>query len=440
MAKHLPGKILLIAEKHYRKQSMKKIRIKFLMLGWRLIKIARKQGFNYKIALNIPSAFVTGSAGKTTTCRMLAAILAENGKVVALSTTQGIYIGKETVRVGDSANCTHAYRLLIDKRAEAGVFEMARGGLLEQGIAFDGCDVAAVLNVHDNHLGLEGINTREAMADVKSAIVKSARKMAVLNADDPLCLAMRDQITSAACLISMYPDNPVITDHMKAGGFSVFRNNKKEPVINMYQGSELMGAIAATEIPASYDGLFRPALFNAMFAMALAYGMGVEFNIIRNALSAFQSNEETNPGRMNFYEHLPFQLLITLADGAQALDELVRFIQEMNFPGDKYLMFCSMGNRPDRFIKDMGKSAAGIFTHYICYDHYDLRGRPPMEAAQLLGEGLMENGVNRNSITIASSRRDGLEIALNKPSINDLLVVCTFASDAVRKEIMLKGK
>jgi len=440
MAKHLPGKNYLIEQKHYRKLSMKKIRIKFSMLGWRLIKIARKHGFNYKIALNIPCAFVTGSAGKTTTCRMLAAILAENGKVVALSTTQGIYIGKETVRAGDSANCTHAYRLLLDKRVQAGVFEMARGGLLEQGIAFDGCDVAAVLNVHDNHLGLDGINTREKMARVKSAVVKSARKMAVLNADDPLCLAMRGQITSAACLISMYPDNPVITGHMEANGVAVFLNNKKEPVINMYKGSELIGSIPAIEIPASFNGLFRPALSNAMFAAALAYGMGVEFNVTRKALCNFQSNEETNPGRMNFHEHLPFKVLITWADGSQALDELVHFIRKMNFPGEKFLMFCSMGNRPDRFIKDMGKSAAGIFTHYICYDHDDLRGRPPIEAAQLLGEGLMENGVNREIITIVSSRRDGLEIALNKPSINDLLVVCTFASDAVRKEIMLKGK
>ncbi|KFO67381.1 hypothetical protein ER57_11255 [Smithella sp. SCADC] len=420
---------------------MKNFRIKFLMLRWRLIKIIRQYGVNFKIDLNIPSAFVTGSVGKTTTCRMLAAILTENGQIVALSTTQGIYIGKETIRIGDSSNCTHAYRLLIDKRAQTGVFEMARGGLIEQGIAFDGCDVAAVLNVYDNHLGLQGINTRKEMAHVKSAVAKSARKMVVLNADDSLCLAMRDQIAaSSTCLVSMLPDNPEIIDHMRTGEFAVFLDNKKEPVINMCKGSELIGAIPAIEIPDSYDGLFRPALFNAMFAAALAYGMGVKFNVIRNAFRNFHSNEETNPGRMNFHKHLPFKVLITWADGAKALDELVYFIREMNFPGEKYLMFCSMGNRPDRFIKDMGKSVAGIFTHYICYDHDDLRGRPPLEAAQLLGEGLIENGVKREGITIASSRRNGLEIALNKPSINDLLVVCTFASDAVRKEVLLKGK
>lgn len=416
---------------------MKYIRLIILKFKWRLVTFARKYGFNLKIAVNIPSAFITGSVGKTTTCCMLAAILAENGKVVGLSTTQGIYIGKEGIRVGDSSNCQFASRLLIDKRVQVGVFELARGGLLRQGIAFNGCDVGAVLNIYDNHLGLGGIHTREEMANVKSAVVKSARKMAVINADDPLCLAMRDQIfASNTCLVSMLSDNPVITDHMKAKGFVAFINNGKNPVINLYKGNALIGVIPATEIPASYNGLFRPALFNAMFATALAYGMGVEFNVIRNALRIFQSTEETNPGRMNVYEHLPFKVVITWADGTQALAELSRFIQCMNFSGKKYLMFCAMGNRPNQYIKDMGKSVAGFFTHYICSDHDDPRGRPPCEAAELLSDGLIENGVGKESITIASSHQNALEIAVNKPSINDLLVVCTFAFEAARKEVV----
>jgi cyanophycin synthetase len=419
---------------------MQNIKLIILKLRWELIGFARKFGCHLKIALNIPAAFITGSVGKTTTCRMLAAILAENGLIVGLSTTQGVYIGKETLRVGDSANCRFASRLLIDKRSQAGVFELARGGLLAHGIFFNGCDAGAVLNVYDNHLGLGGIHTREDMAHLKSLVARSARKMAVINADDPLCLAMRSQIAAShICLVSMRADNPDVLNHMKAGGFAVFLKNEQEPVINFYKGNELIGAVAASEIPASYEGRFRPALFNAMFAMALAHGMGVDFSVIRKALNVFQSSEETNPGRMNFYEHLPFKLLVTWADGPQVLGELAHFIHGINISGNKYLMFCAMGNRPDQFIKDMGKSVAGFFTHYICSDHTDPRGRPSREAAGLLAEGLIENGINRDKITIASSHQNALDIALNMPLMNDLLVVCTFASDAAKREILLRG-
>ena len=101
-------------------------------------------------------------------------------------------------------------------------------------------------------------------------------------------------------------------------------------------------------------------------------------------------------------------------------------------------MFSSVGDRPNRFIKDMGRGVAGIFTHYICSDHTDLRGRPPCETAELLSEGLIENGVSRESITIASSHQNALEIALKMPSMNDLLIICTYAFDAARREVLLK--
>lgn len=420
--------------------AIKNIRAKILRYKARRFKAAGQYGIHLEIAVKMPSAFVTGSVGKTTTCRMLAAILTEAGKVVGLSTTQGVYIGKERIRTGDCSNCMYAAELLLDKRVEAGVFELARGGIIAHGIAFDGCDAGALLNVYDNHLGLHGVHTREEMALVKSAVLKSARKMAVINADDPLCLAMRNQIVAPdICLVSMQSDNASVIDHMKANGFATFLSNDTRPVINLYKGNACLGLMEATAIPAGYDGHFRPALFDAMVAMALAYGMGVEFNVIRKALSAFQSNEETNPGRMNFFEHLPFKVLITMADGPHALKELALFTQSMNYPGNKYLMFCSVGNRPDTYIKDMGKSVAGVFTHYICSDHIDLRGRPPGAAAGLLCEGLVESGVDRKSITIASSHQDALEIAFNAPSANDLLVIGTFAPDAAKKAVFVKG-
>jgi UDP-N-acetylmuramyl tripeptide synthase len=72
------------------------------------------------------------------------------------------------------------------------------------GLGFDECDVGVVLNVTADHLGLGGIHTLEQLADVKGVVPAVARREghAVLNADDPLVLAMRDRTEADVVLFS----------------------------------------------------------------------------------------------------------------------------------------------------------------------------------------------------------------------------------------------
>ena len=57
--------------------------------------------------------------------------------------------------------------LLRDPTIEAAVLETARGGILREGLGFDRCDVGAVLNISDDHLGIKGVETIEDMARIK---------------------------------------------------------------------------------------------------------------------------------------------------------------------------------------------------------------------------------------------------------------------------------
>jgi hypothetical protein len=57
------------------------------------------------------------------------------------------------------------------------VFELARGSLIRSGLALDRIDVGAVLNVLDNHLGLDGITTRGDLAQMKRLVVEQAGEM-----------------------------------------------------------------------------------------------------------------------------------------------------------------------------------------------------------------------------------------------------------------------
>lgn len=127
---------------------------------------------------------------------MLACILKQAGLKVALSTSQGTFIGNITIRKGDSSNCKYASYLLLDKSVQAGEFELARGGLIDQGVVFESSDVSAVLNIYDNHLGLNGVSSRGQMAEVRGLVAAAARNMVAFNADDPLVLDLSSRVNA----------------------------------------------------------------------------------------------------------------------------------------------------------------------------------------------------------------------------------------------------
>ena len=385
----------------------------------------------------LPLAGITGSLGKTTTCRMLGAILAAAGHVVALTTTQGSFIGKEAVRRGDRASGLCGAELLLDPAVTAGVFEMARGGLIKHGLGVDRVDVGAVLNVMDNHVGLDGANSREDLARAKRLVVQNARRMAVLNADDPLCMAMTENLQAPVCLVSERVDDIALRRHLAAGGIAVTREDRGGMTsIVLRRGGEVLGELALADIPATYAGSFRPTTINAMFATAIAHAMGVDFEIIRATLGAFESTYEANPGRMNFIPGLPFQLLLAWADGPLAMQELAGFVQGSHGRQHRTLLFYSVGNRPDSFILDSAKAVAGGFDRYVCTEmEEDLRGRKPGEVAQLLARGLREAGVADDAIRIELSCSAASREALATTPAGGLLVLETYHHENVMTEV-----
>lgn len=372
---------------------------------------------------------VTGSVGKTTTCQMLAHILAARYPQVARSTTQGTWIGRERLGSGDSACGWQALALLADRRSEAGVCELARGGIIKWGMGLEALDVGVVLNVLDNHLGLNGIHTRADMARVKRVVVEKATHMALLNADDPLVLAMRPGLAAARiALVSMDAAHPELARHAEAGGVCAARDGDR---LRLWDAGRPVGAMAIRDIPASLEGRFRPGIASALFAMTAAHGAGVDFQTIRARLSSFESTPESNPGRMNFFPGLPFELCLTDADGPQAVAALAEFFRCFAVPGRKLVMFTSAGNRPDDYISAMAAEFAPVFDRFVCCDWNDLRGRAPGETARLLGQGLARCGVESARVHLASDHAEALRRAFDEAAPGDLLLIVTSGLDTL---------
>ena len=377
----------------------------------------------------IPTVGITGSLGKTTTCHMVADILSAAGKHVACSTTQGAWVGPDRTRRGDIAGGRAAALLMLDPSVDAGVFELARGGLLKIGMGLDSVEVGVVLNVHDNHVGFDGISTIEELARVKSLVVQNARKLAVLNADNPLCLAMRDVVTAPRlCLVSTGPDNVELKAHQTAGGLVAyldgFDGHDGSGEIRLFEGTQCIGSLSVGAIRSSIGGRYRPAVINALFAAAIAHGLGIGFDTICQTLCAFESTREANPGRMNYVDGLPFQFYITEADGPVAQGELARFAAKNIVSGKKYLLLSAMGNRPDTFILQTAAAVVDAFDYFICCDwDDDLRGRSPGEVSELLTRGLIDAGVEQKRIAIVPTHDIAVEQMLSRLSEGDLGIV-----------------
>jgi len=118
----------------------------------------------------IPVVAVTGTNGKTTTSLLIAHATRLAGLRTGVTTREGVYIDGERIVKGDCTGYRSARAVLAAPDVDFAVLETARGGILKRGLAFDRCDVAVVLNVSADHLGLDGIDTVEELARVKFVI------------------------------------------------------------------------------------------------------------------------------------------------------------------------------------------------------------------------------------------------------------------------------
>ena len=168
----------------------------------------------------MPVVAVTGTNGKTTTSRMIAHIARTSGLLVGWSNTDGIYVDGRMVEAGDYSGPSGAGRVLAHPEVELAVTETARGGILLKGIGLTRNDVSVVTNVSADHLGQQGIDTVDQLAEVKSVVPRITRKdgWAVLNADDPRVFAMRGVIKAQPWVFGRDPDSPAIRETLNDGG------------------------------------------------------------------------------------------------------------------------------------------------------------------------------------------------------------------------------
>ncbi len=373
----------------------------------------------------IPIAAVTGTNGKTTTARMLAHVHKLAGRHVGLTTTDGVYIDGQRTVVGDMTGPVAARMVLSDPHVDLAVLEVARGGLLRAGLGVRHVDVAAVLNVQSDHLGLRGVNTLDDLAVVKRVIVEVATDTAVLNADDPRVLRMADYTDAAhVCYVTMNAQHSLVREHIRAGGRAVvLEAGMGGQMITIYDHGAHIPLLWTHLIPATLEGKATHNVQNAMFAAALGFAMGVRLEDIRHGLRSFEMSFFQAPGRGNIYTEHPFKVILDYGHNAPAVEAMCQLARRLEVEGRRIALLAAPGDRRDEDIRAIATTAAGFrFDHYICKRDDNPRGRRPDEVPQLLRAGLVEAGVGAAQVQVIPDEQEALEAALRMALPGDLLL------------------
>lgn len=369
----------------------------------------------------IPKAVVTGSNGKTTTVRLLAAMLRAHGLACGYSSTDGLFIDGERVEAGDYSGPVGARTVLRHPCVRAAVLETARGGLLRRGLVASDARVAVVTNVSPDHFGEYGIHTLDDLAAVKLVVAKSlaADGLLALNADD--AMLTRHAASIGASRIGWFAFR--LADALARGAPACGARDGRLLLSDAGIEHDL-GEIAA--MPLTMGGSARYNVANIAGAALAAHALGIAPRTIAAVLSRFGGTNADNPGRLQRWTLGDVDVLLDYAHNPDGLRGLLQVADGLRGNGRMGLLLGHAGNRLEDDFHALAAVAAEakpdrVWLKDIGGDY--LRGRASGEVAAILFGALRAAGMPADALPVCLDEAEAARDALQWARPGDLLVL-----------------
>jgi UDP-N-acetylmuramyl-tripeptide synthetase len=356
---------------------------------------------------------VTGTNGKTTTAKLITAMLNANGIPAG-------YIGTNLCRIADrdipldrttpEAHGLHAlFRQMVDSGCRAVVMEVSSHALMLKRVYGIRFHAAVYTNLTMEHLDFH--DTMEAYASAKQLLFDqlSPEGFAVINCDDPAAPRMAERVA---------PEK-IFCCSLSSGDGSISECGKR------FRAEITQSTLAAHSVmlhfPASVVSMQvrLPGIFNVMNmleAAAVGFGMGLDPSDIGHALSEVSAVE----GRMERVTDnlVGWSAFVDYAHTPDALCKVLTALSELKSENSRLVVVFGCGGNRDRTKRpEMGRIASEIADEVIITSD-NPRDEDP-EA--ILDE--IERGITGARYTRICDRGEAIRHAVSLLESGDILLV-----------------
>jgi UDP-N-acetylmuramyl tripeptide synthase len=400
-------------------------------VAWPLASPPSPDAVDWRGLRAIPKAVVTGSNGKTTTVRLLAALCRAHGWRTGHSCTDGVFVEGTRLQSGDYSGPVGARTLLRHPDVQAAVLETARGGILRRGLAVRHADVAVVTNVSADHFGEYGIDSLDDIAAAKLAVARvlDARGRLVLNADDVVLVRAASRLAVPVAWFALDDMHPVLRDARGAGAATCGVHAGR---LRLSRGDRVEDLGAVADMPLSVGGRATYNLANLAATTLAADGLGIGADTLRRVLASFGAQRSDNPGRLQRWRFGDTDVLLDYAHNPDGLGGFLRVAQDLRGAGRLGLLLGQAGNRPDEDIRALARTAAAAHPDLVVLKDIDgfLRGRAAGEVPALLRDELLRAGLPAAAMDLHLREADAAFALLRWARAGDMLVMPVHALSA----------
>jgi cyanophycin synthetase len=375
---------------------------------WPIDALPNVHDIPWDIVLDVPIVLVTGSNGKTTVVRMVAAMARAAGHTVGYTCTDGVWINGLQIESGDYSGPAGARTVLRDATVTLAVLETARGGILRRGLAVQHADVAAVVTLSADHFGDYGIMDLQSLAQVKLVTKRAveSRGAMIINGDAPLLVEALQSYRGA--MVAVHSGRP------------------PERSANALVGSPT-GTLSESElnqIPATLGGTAQHNVLNAQIAIEIATALHLG-PAAKDALLSFGSHPADNVGRLMRRDLADVSIVVDYAHNPQSIRALIDGTRSITATR-RAIILGTGGDRDDTALQDIASAAfdSGVIDFYIAKEMPRfLRGRPPGTLSTVFLDTLRARGVHEAAVTSATDDIAAVRTALAWARPGDLLLL-----------------